>query len=360
MAADAAAAKIYKALRPSPPAVAAWAIMDRDGANRAVTPYLSSLAAGEQATGGIASPPFKVAASVIAFTICGHDGQGGGQGKNCIALVDAETGATLRQTFAPGSDAMQPGSWDVGALRGRNVRIEARDGVAAPVYAWLGVGMIDAGPDMKVDFSQGLPEGWRAVAAREEKRSERDVALVAGDVPFLATRAYTMVPPTGAAEIQVGAAARRLYFLGATVARGTPLETYGRIEIAYRDGAVDKVPLLYGFTLDGEYKLASPSGAAYLRPSADPFQYYFVVAPRAAVIETIRLAREPGRGETPRITAITCETAQASDTLEALPDRAPSAENEAWCEAHAISAGAIDLEAIKAAIARAHRLPSGR
>ena len=45
---------------------------------------------------------------------------------------------------------------------------------------------------------------------------------------------------------------------------------------------------------------------------------------------------------------------------EALPDRAPSAENEAWCEAHAISAGAIDLEAIKAAIARAHRLPSGR
>ncbi|HAK96839.1 MAG TPA: hypothetical protein DCM87_18070, partial [Planctomycetes bacterium] len=102
--ADAAVVKSYKALRFVPPAASTWAVMDRDGANRPVTPYLSSLAAGEQATGIIASPPFTIAADAIAFTICGHDGQGGGQQKNCIALVDAKTGETLQRTFAPGND----------------------------------------------------------------------------------------------------------------------------------------------------------------------------------------------------------------------------------------------------------------
>ncbi len=358
--ADATALRSYKALRFVPPAASTWAVMDRDGANRPVTPYLSSLAAGEQATGVIASPSFTLAADAVRFTICGHDGQGGGQQKNCIALVDSKTGETLQTTCAPGNDAMQPGVWNVAVLKGREVRIEARDGVAAGAFAWLGVGTLDCGPAMRIDFSKGLPGGWKAAAARAEKPSDRDVTLVAGGVPFLATRSYSMVPPAGAAEIAVGVEARRLYFLGGTIARGKPLETYGRIEIAYRGGAVDTVPLLYGFTLDGEYKLASPSRASYLRPSADPFQYCFVVAPRPAVIETIRLAREPGRGEVPRITAITCETGEVSDTIEALPDSAPSAEEEAWCKAHAISAGALDLDAIKAEIARAHRVPGAR
>ncbi len=358
--ADAAVVKSYKALRFVPPAASTWAVMDRDGANRPVTPYLSSLAAGEQATGIIASPPFTIAADAIAFTICGHDGQGGGQQKNCIALVDAKTGETLQRTFAPGNDAMQPGAWNVAALKGREARIEVRDGVAAAAFAWLGVGTLDCGPAMRIDFSKGLPGGWKAAAARAEKPPDRDFTFVAGGVPFLATRSYSMIPPAGAAEIAVGVAARRLYFLGGTVARGQPLGTYGRIEIVYRGGAVDTVPLLYGFTLDGEYKLASPSRASYLWPSADPFQHYFVVAPRAAVIETIRLAREPGRGELPRITAITCETGEVSDTLEALPDSAPSAEEEAWCKAHAISADSPALDAIKAEIARAHRVPGAR
>lgn len=355
--ADAGVSKKYKAAKFVAPAASltAWAVMDRDGANRQVAPYLSSLAAGEMATGVIASPAFKVTADKITFTLCGHDGQGGGQQKNFLALVDAKTNAVLMKTCAPGNDAMQPGSWDSAALKDREVRIEARDGVAAGAYAWFGVGMIDAGPGLKVDFAKGMPAGWKASAPPPEK-TDTDATIVAGPVPFRATRSYTMVPASGALELPVGVAAERLFFLGCTIARGKPLELCGRIEIVYRDGAIEKVPLLVGFTLDGENKSASPCAASVLRPSTDPFQYWFAVAPRAAVIEKIRLLREAGKGEVPRITAVTIETGQASAGLEALPDVAPPAAEEAWIKAHAVRPDALGYEAIVNEITRAHRL----
>jgi hypothetical protein len=357
-AADAGVSKKYKAVKFVAPAATtvAWAVMDRDGANRQVTPYLSSLAAGEGATGVIASPTFKVATDKISFTLCGHDGQGGGQQKNFIALVDAKTGDVIVKTCAPGSDEMQPGSWDTAALKGREMRIEVRDGVAVAAYAWLGVGTLDAGPALKVDFGKGLPAGWKASAPPPEKVADKDTAIVAGPVPFRATRNYTMVPPGGAIEFPVGVVADRLFFLGCTVARGKPLELCGRVEIVYRDGATDTVPLLNGFTIDGENKVASPCAASVLRPSADPFQYYFVVAPRAGVIEKLRLLRETGRGETPRITAVTIETGQTSASLEALPEVAPSAADAAWIKDHAVRADALKYDAIVNEIARAHKL----
>ena len=107
---------------PPPSASGTWAILDRDGANRPMARYLSSLGGGESGTGVIISPPFRIATDTITFTICGHDGQGGGQKKNFIALVDAKTGKTLQQTTAPGSDAVQARSWDVAKLRPREVR----------------------------------------------------------------------------------------------------------------------------------------------------------------------------------------------------------------------------------------------
>ncbi len=63
-----------------------WAIVERDGANRKVDPYLSSLGQGETGTGTIASPPFVIDTDTIRFTICGHDGPTGRARDNYIAL----------------------------------------------------------------------------------------------------------------------------------------------------------------------------------------------------------------------------------------------------------------------------------
>ena len=77
----------YKALQcPQPTLGTTWAIVERDGANRKVDPYLSSLGQGETGTGTISSPSFVIDTDTIRFTICGHDGQPGGRGENYIAL----------------------------------------------------------------------------------------------------------------------------------------------------------------------------------------------------------------------------------------------------------------------------------
>jgi hypothetical protein len=345
----------YKALlSPLPPARGTWAVLDFDGARRPVEPYLSSLASGEFGTGVIVSPPFAVAGETIRLTVCGHDGQGGGREKNYVALVDAASGETLRQTFAPGSDPMQERSWDVKDLAGRQVRIEVHDGIAAGAYAWIGVGEIDAGAALKIDFRQGMPADWEAAAAPEDERTE----VVEGGIPFLRRPAvYTIVPREGTLEIPCGFVAERLFFLGCTVSRGRPLETYGFIEIAYQGVPAERYPLMLGFTLDGEGKLPSPSKAMHVHRSGDQFQFYLVLAPRPQVIEKIRLARNPEREGVPRITAITCQTEATDDNLLPLPDCRPGPDEQAWIRAHTISQDSPDMEAIVAQIRRAHKMP---
>ena len=70
----------YKALQcPQPTMGTTWAIVEHDGANRKVDPYLSSLGQGESGTGTIASPSFVIDTDTIRFTICGHDGPPGGR-----------------------------------------------------------------------------------------------------------------------------------------------------------------------------------------------------------------------------------------------------------------------------------------
>jgi len=344
-----------KALKHVPAASAAgtWAILDRDGANRAVEPYLSSLGGGESGTGVMVSPPFRVAGPTIAFTICGHDGPHGGQKKNFLALVDAKSGAILMQTMAPGCDPMQKRSWDVGPLRGREVRVELHDGDSAGAFAWLGLGRIDAGDGLRVDFRRGLPEGWKPRVEPKAPRTE----IVRGGVSFLRYPAqYTMIPARGAQELACGFAAKRLFFLGCTVPSGKPLEVYGTIEIVYRQGPAERYPLMYGYTLDLADKMLSKSKAMHLHESADPFQHYLVVTPRADVIEKIILRRDPQKDVVPRITAVTCQTQAASANLEPLPDLALDAAQAAWVRAHALSAASPKLDQVIAEIRRAYKL----
>lgn len=346
--------KRYRALKcPVPRPRGTWAILDRDGANRQVEPYLSSLGRGESGTGAIVSPAFSISADRITYTVCGHDGQGGGRNENFIALVDAKTNETLKRTTAPGSDLMQHRTWDVGELRGRPVRIEVHDGHAGGAYAWIGIGTIDAGRPLRVDFRKGMPKGWKAVSRPPQCRTE----FVRGGVPFLrCPSVYGIIPSTGAVEIPCGFAAQRLFVLGCTVAGGRPLEVYGQIEIVYHDGVSERHPLMFGYTLDGEGKLLSRSSAIHLRPSGDPFQHYLVLGPRPEVIDKLRIKGNPQHELVPRITAITCQTAAEGENLLPLPDCRPTAEEETWIRSHTITSSSPKLAEIAAEIRRAHKM----
>ena len=349
-----AISKEYKALDyPLPASQGTWAVVDFDGARRQVEPYLSSLGGGESGTGDILSPEFPVAVDTITFTICGHDGQAGGREENYAALVDAASGSTLQKTFAPGSDPMQERSWNVADLRGRQVRFEVHDANAAGAYAWIGVGTVDAGPALRIDFRRGMPNDWKALPPPDDQRTE----TVKGGIPFLRRAGvYTIIHRQGPIDIACGFATDRLYFLGCTVARGKPLETYGHVEIIYREGHPERYPLMYGFTLDGEGKLLSPSKALHLHRSGDQFQHYLVLAPRPEVIEKIRLARNPTHDVLPRITAITCQTRSSADNLLPLPDCRPSAAEDAWTESHTISRNRPNMDDVVAQIRRAHKM----
>jgi len=349
-----AVAQTYKGLKYTPTASAGtWAILERDGANRHVPRYLSSLGGGETGTGMIASPPFRISGDRIVLTICGHDGQHGGRNKNFVALVDTRTGQALQKTTAPGNDAMQERSWDVAKLHGREVRIEVHDGDSGGAFAWLGVGRIDAGDPLRVDFRNGMPQGWAAKAVPTHERPE----VVRDGIPFLRHPSeYTIIPAAGARELPCGFAAERLFFLGGTVASGRPLEVAGSIDVVYRNGSRDRFPLMVGYTLDLAGKLLSPSKAIHLHASADPFQHYFVIAPKAEVIEKIVLRPSPEHSALPRITAVTCQTPATGENVEPLPDAKPTAEEEAWIRSHTITASSPDMDRIKAEIRRANRV----
>ncbi len=345
----------YKGLRYGVQAQGTWKILDRDGANRQVAPYLSSLGGGEAGTGVIASPPFLLATDRVTFTICGHDGQGGGRGKNFLALVDAKTGDFLKKTTAPGCDPMKEQTWDVAQIKGRKVRIEVRDGLAEGAYAWMGIGRIDAGEALKIEFGAGMPEDWKVTVERTEPKTE----VLSGGVPFLrCPAAYTIVPAAGALEIPCGFTAERIFLLGCTLGGGTPGEVYGAVTIEYRGGRRELIPLMLGFTLDGQGKILSPSKAIHLHPSPDPFQHYLVLAPRAELIEKITLARNSRQGLVPRVTAITFRTMAEAENLAVLPATELSPQEAAWIKSHAVSSDAPDMKKITAEIHRAHRIES--
>lgn len=333
-----------------------WAVLDRDGANRQVSKYLSSLGGGESGTGMITSPPFIVDSDTITFTLCGHDGQAGGRNENYIALVDARKGNVLLKASPPQNDGMKESSWDVRGVRGTQVRIEVRDGNPGGAYAWFGVGRIDAGPAMRIDFSQGMPKGW----AQPERSVDIRYAMLEGGVPFKrVANVFSVIPRQGAVEIPCGFAADRLYFLGGTVSRGKPLETYGGIEVHYKSGSPEVFPLMCGFTLDDAGKLLSSSPAIRLHASADPYQHYLVIKPRGDAIAKIRLVAAAD-GLIPRITAITCETKAKADTLMPLPETKMDAQETAWIDRHSLAADTLDLMPVMDVIRAANKLPAAR
>jgi len=115
----------------------AWGIADTVGdpwGRRGTSRYFAnSMAGGEQATGEILSPPFRISGSRLIFLSNGHGA------RNYFALVDAHTGEELRRAPAPNRTGLfVKNEWDVSDLKGRVVRFKAVDAEDGTAYAWIG------------------------------------------------------------------------------------------------------------------------------------------------------------------------------------------------------------------------------
>jgi len=116
-------------------------------------------------------------------------------------------------------------------------------------------------------------------------------------------------------------------------------------------------PLMCGFTLDDADKLLSPCKALRLHPSPDPYQHYLAIRPRDEVIAKIRLVANP-EGILPRITAMTCETAEKSESLMPLPVTTMDPREAAWIDTHDVSADQLNFNAAMEEIRAAHKMPA--
>ena len=115
----------------------AWGIADTVGDpwdRRGTSRYFAnSMAGGEQATGEILSPPFRISGSRLIFLSNGHGA------RNYFALVDAQTGEELRRAPAPNrTGVFVKNEWDVSDFKGRVVRFKAVDAEDGSAYAWIG------------------------------------------------------------------------------------------------------------------------------------------------------------------------------------------------------------------------------
>ncbi len=338
-----------------------WDIGKRDGANRPTEPYLSSLVGGEQQTGAIGSPPFKLSADRIRFTIRGHDGQGGGRNLNFAALIDNKTGKILRKTTAPGNDVLQQRQWAVADLVGRTVRFQLVVGTAAGGFAWLGVEKIEAGPELTIDFRKGMPQNWATAAGKRDQTARHSTILTSGPVPFREFQdTFTWIPATGAGRVNVGCKVERIYLLGCTVPTGRVLGTYGHVDLVYADKSKDTYPLVLGFTLEGTYKTPTKSEAAHVLPVGDGTRYLVAIRPRPKKLVRIGLRRASAELPRPRISAITCQLAAATKapkTLQPLDSVRATEADAKWLASHTLSPSGPSPFKLVSEIRRAHGVP---
>lgn len=133
---------------------------------------MSSHPHGETLTGRLQSAPFKLPAQ-LSFYLCGHHGYPGKPDNrlNRVRLLDARTGAVLREVHPPRNDTARRVVWEFEKERGREVMLEAVDGDPAGAYAWLAFGR----------FEPALPELTLKTARAISGRLASGAAL-AGDL----------------------------------------------------------------------------------------------------------------------------------------------------------------------------------
>ena len=118
-----------------------WPIQSRQARDGTTLAVSSSFPLGESFTGKQRSEKFNAPAE-IRFWIAGHNGfpSKPSHEKNCVHLVDAQSGTVLKRAFPPRSDVAVAVRWDTASMQGRPVRIECIDGDDGSAYAWLAIG----------------------------------------------------------------------------------------------------------------------------------------------------------------------------------------------------------------------------
>lgn len=111
---------------------------------------VNSFNGGDDATGKLTSPPFKIQKKFITFLI----GGGGWSNETCMNLiVDGKVvrTATGPNTLPGGSEWLEPAAWDVAAFSGRDAKIEIVDERKG------GWGHINIDQIMQTDNRDGIP-----------------------------------------------------------------------------------------------------------------------------------------------------------------------------------------------------------
>lgn len=335
-----------------------WGILTATGGAYVGDPYLSSLAQGEQGTGEISSPAFKLSVPRVRLKVRGWDGRNGELGKLGFMLCDAGTGEALRRSEPPLGDGPKWIEWDVADLKGRSVRVRLVDSNAESSFAWMGIDEVDAGSDYHVSFAAKSMAGWEA------KTLQLDYADVGG-VPFLVSPG-TICAESSATECPIGCRAKRVYVLGMSnsLDQGNPCwfspmdysvrffigDRIGAIKVAYADGSVDRYPLILGeslwwgrrFTQYPEPFASNANAAAVLKDSLRLYpaaptpdgRYVAVITPRATAIKSIEIADSPEKRGAPVISGVTIEPEQGEAVANgvALPHNDPSPDLAAFAK----------------------------
>ena len=131
---------------------------------------VNSFFGGDGATGTLTSPAFKIERRFITFLI----GGGGWEGKTCMNLL--VNGKVVRTATGPnvnpgGSEALEPGSWDVSDLAGNEARIQIVDRAAGGwghinvdriAQSDQAVTAVSTDSDESMSMSRATPDVWRS------------------------------------------------------------------------------------------------------------------------------------------------------------------------------------------------------
>ncbi|WP_298859375.1 PVC-type heme-binding CxxCH protein, partial [uncultured Gimesia sp.] len=106
-----------------------------------MSPFFSSLPAGERSTGRLISQDFTIPA-MLEFYVAGHVGfpDKPDHGLNFVQLRHTKDHSVLKRVSAPRNDRAQKVSWELKASAGEQGYLEIVDGDQGKAFAWLAVG----------------------------------------------------------------------------------------------------------------------------------------------------------------------------------------------------------------------------
>lgn len=228
-----------------------WTIT-KDRLNRAC---LNTLTSGEKEKGSLCSPKFELTSPKIRIEWRGWSGRDGKDGLCRMDLRDASTQKVLATLAPPCTDSPTWAEMDTSAFVGKKVQIWLVDDRSDMGFSWIGVDKLEAGDNMRVDFSNERNiAGWYSGAAGTSK-------TMVGGVPF-AVATGSMFAADGIRNMPVNLKLNGFYLLGMTNSvdvggnvwedprnaqnRNWVGDLLGNVVISYADGKKVTYPIVLG------------------------------------------------------------------------------------------------------------------